>query len=211
MRTCDAYLLPHGNTAKVSRMSAQTLADRAWLAYHALPRDSRGRPPSRRSLERAHVLPGATLAKLFGGFKETVEGANVSRLARALGVSSEWLFEGTGAAPVPTGPVPMRQFDAAAWRPGADDAAPSSDPHPRRFLAVDLAREDGVGEEAIASVLAEPVASQDAGRSRVWWVLRMRRRELDIAEGRHAPAAPASTEHHRSLVKVKRERSGRDA
>ena len=61
----------------------------------------------------------------------------------------------------------------------------------RRALASRLAREDGVSDEAIRLVLAEEPTDQDMLRSTVWWILRMRRRDLDLA-GSTEPAPSAA-------------------
>jgi hypothetical protein len=52
----------------------------------------------------------------------------------------------------------------------------------RRAAAADLAREDGVSEEAIDSVLSEPLRESDEKRSTLYWALRMKRRELSFDE-----------------------------
>jgi DNA-binding Xre family transcriptional regulator len=77
-------------------IAPQTLADRAWVAYHALPRDERGRLPSYRSLELAHGLPLAVLSKLFNGERTTVESDTLAKLATALAVSPGWLASSAG-------------------------------------------------------------------------------------------------------------------
>lgn len=58
-------------------------------------------------------------------------------------------------------------------------SAPRDDP---RAQAAELARADGVYERAIQSVLAEPVGPDKVGRSILWWALRMKSREVDLAE-----------------------------
>lgn len=177
-------MLPLGKSGSMDFVvPLDTLAERAWYAYHALPRDFRGNPPSYRSLEQEHGLPQATFAKLFGGHKKSVGSANLPRLCRALGVNVAWLTESVGDPPELTGPIQPLRFDASAWTAASAPAsgiAASSDPYPRRTAAADIAREDGVSEEAVLSVLKEPVAERDADRSRLWWALRMRRRQLEL-------------------------------
>jgi transcriptional regulator with XRE-family HTH domain len=57
-----------------------------------------------------------------------------------------------------------------------------------RELAADLARQDGVHQEAIDSVLAEPLAPGAEARSILWWADRMRWRERALlAELRAVP------------------------
>jgi transcriptional regulator with XRE-family HTH domain len=74
---------------------------------------------------------------------------------------------------------------------GAEDERPD-----RRGAAAELAREDGVGEEAIESVLRDPVAAGDEHRSTLWWAIRMKHREAELltekpkARGAAAPAMP---------------------
>jgi hypothetical protein len=93
---------------KASR--TENLADRVWLAYHSLPRDAKGRPPSRRNVELRCGHPRSILSKLFTDERESVEAATVVALSRALGVTADWLLSGVGPAPQPTGPVPPRKL-----------------------------------------------------------------------------------------------------
>lgn len=87
---------------------AETLADRAWLAYHSLPRNSRGKPPSYRSLEQKHALSGGTLSRLMIGDRAEHSYDVRIGIAEALGVSVDYLWKGSGTAPVPRLPVPPR-------------------------------------------------------------------------------------------------------
>lgn len=49
-----------------------------------------------------------------------------------------------------------------------------------REIAAELAREHGVDEHAIASVMAEEITPENRQRSTLWWADRMRWRERDI-------------------------------
>jgi hypothetical protein len=71
----------------------------------------------------------------------------------------------------------------ALLRPGTP-----GDPYPNRTLAAQLAREAGIAEEPIASVLAEDVPPDRAGWPALWWADRMRRRELDLMGSLGTPA-----------------------
>lgn len=73
------------------------------------------------------------------------------------------------------------QLEEAALREWTPTAPP--DPHPKRTAAAALAREDGVYERAIESVLAEPVSPDDVHRSTLWWADRMRLRQREMLEG----------------------------
>ncbi len=84
------------------------LADRVWLAYHALPRDAKGRPPSRRKVEIENNLPRSIFSKLFTDERGSIGGASTVKLAKALAVSTDWLLTGEGTGPTPTGHVPPR-------------------------------------------------------------------------------------------------------
>lgn len=102
-RKSFAETLPFGQHRPVS-----DLADRAWLAYHSLPRDEKGRPPSRRKVEQSNELPPSVLSKLFTGERKSVDASTLFKLAKAFGVSATWLQTGEGDPPLPTGRVPPR-------------------------------------------------------------------------------------------------------
>lgn len=89
-------------------MTSWSFADRAWHAYHCLPRTRRGKPPSYNSLEKAHGLSSGTLSRVMLGERAEFAMSTVEAIARALQVSLDWLMEGKGEAPKPTGPVPPR-------------------------------------------------------------------------------------------------------
>jgi len=74
--------------------------------------------------------------------------------------------------------------DKASSRAEPDNAR---DALPKRTAAAALAREDGVYEGAIESVLAEQVSSQDAGRSTLWWADRMRLRQREMLDETNSP------------------------
>jgi hypothetical protein len=103
-----------------------TLADRVWFAYHCLPRDERGEPPSMRSLEKSVGLHEGTLSKLLAGAKDHRR-QTFAKIATALRVSEHWLDYGGNDGPVPTGIVPPRpgqawprHGDVPGWKESVD-------------------------------------------------------------------------------------------
>ncbi|WP_437679958.1 hypothetical protein [Sorangium sp. So ce131] len=56
------------------------------------------------------------------------------------------------------------------------------DPQRRRAAAAELAREDGVHDAAINSVLEEEVTDAVAARSTLWWANRMKLRERELLD-----------------------------
>lgn len=87
---------------------AETLADRAWLAYHSLPRNKRGKPPSYRSLEMKRGLSGGTLSRLMMGDRGEHSYDVRLLIAEALQTTVDFLWKGLGDSPKPTGIVPPR-------------------------------------------------------------------------------------------------------
>jgi hypothetical protein len=112
----------------------QTFAERAWYAYQCLPRDPRGRPLSYRSLEIRYDLPRSSLSRLFSGAHGSVDASNVPRLARALGVSVEWLISGHGAPPTAAGPVLPLSSTKESVQPEHDEDEGTPGPLPLRSL-----------------------------------------------------------------------------
>jgi hypothetical protein len=95
----------------------KSLADRAWYAWHCLPRKG-GRLPTRDALEERHKLPQGVLSKIMKGKRNTLREATLKRVAGALGAKPEWLGHGQGPAPVaehlvPARPKSEREMDAA--------------------------------------------------------------------------------------------------
>lgn len=90
--------------------------------------------------------------------------------------------------------------DEAVRRRGSAAQARAAGPHPNRALAADLARADGIADAAIASVLAESVAPDDAGRSVLWWARRMKFREnqMEVGEPSRAP------DHESGVMRVRK-------
>lgn len=112
-----------------------TLADRVHFAYHCLPRDSRGEPPSYRLLEREYDLPHATLSKTIMGQRTKHQRVTVPKIAKALRVTMHWLDYGGEYGPIPTGIVPprpgtkwMRHEDLPGWAEAVAFAL--REPHP---------------------------------------------------------------------------------
>jgi transcriptional regulator with XRE-family HTH domain len=84
------------------------LADRVWFAYHCLPRDKAGAPPSLRSLEAACGLANGTIQKTAKGQRKEHTKSTFRLMAQALRVTESWLEFGGDNGPIPTGMVPPR-------------------------------------------------------------------------------------------------------
>lgn len=89
-------------------MTSESFADRAWYAYHCLPRNRRGKPPSYNSLEEKHGISTGTISRAMLGDREEFSKTTLEKLARALSVSVGWLVEGVGDKPALTGQIPPR-------------------------------------------------------------------------------------------------------
>lgn len=107
-------------------------------------------------------------------------------LAQATGISQATISNINGGKPTSfataraiAGALGITEQDLLAGRQGHH-----SD---RRAVAAELAREDGIIEDAIQSVLAEPLHAADAHRSALWWAIRMKRREIDLLGGPPPP------------------------
>lgn len=129
-----------------------SLADRIWYALHCLPRDPNGRPPASTVLEARHGLSRGLIGKLIGERQREVRGPTLLRLAQALHVGTEWLLEGRGAMPAPTGLVPPRPGLPASQ----DGVLPPVDDLPARAAAIAFARACGLDPRAIQAVGAFP-------------------------------------------------------
>jgi hypothetical protein len=126
-----------------------SLAERSWLALHALPRvNNYGDPPSYRSLERRFDLPPSVFSKLFAGERHSVDTPTLQKLATALRVSVEWLATGVGQPPEPTGPVPTRMI-----RDGQRGARDRSQPA-RRISDPELVALSGLVQAHAGEVMA---------------------------------------------------------
>lgn len=87
-----------------------TLADRAWYAYHCLPVDHDGKLPSLRQLEIAYGLSTAMLSKVMHGKRTNHETDTIPKFAEALRCSVQFLLTGEGRTPIlpPGRTVPAR-------------------------------------------------------------------------------------------------------
>lgn len=86
-------------SANVDASDRDALRWRAWVAYHQLPYEDNGELPKKRALERAHDLPNSTFTKLFRG-RLIQPGPKIARrVAAALRVDPDWLWEGKGPGP----------------------------------------------------------------------------------------------------------------
>lgn len=95
-----------------------TIGQRAWFAWHCLPRNDKGQPPSISQLERDHGLSHAQLRKLVMGLSSRPSYSTLTRAAQALDCAPEWLADSEGTPPVcsvfvPPGP-PLRKKAAAS-------------------------------------------------------------------------------------------------
>jgi len=105
----------------------------------------------------------------------------IERLASACDVSPVWLAFGVG------------------------DASSGRERFPKRALAAELCREAGVYEEAIRSVLEEPVREEDAGRPTLWWAARMQAAQAHLlSPDVTAPRTPKAPTHERPAKSPKR-------
>ena len=89
-------------------VAMSSLAERAWFAYHCLPRGKRNKPPPYRQLEQQVGLTNGTFSRLFLGERERPEPETVVGIAKVLGVTLDWLLTGKGDGPKPVGIVPPR-------------------------------------------------------------------------------------------------------
>lgn len=112
-------------------------------------------------------LSQPTLSSFLNGRSGTSYGT-VERLAKLLGKSEQEILGKRGGSTAPR--------------------------HDRRALAAELAREDGVLEEAIASVLDQPPQPGDEKLSTVRWVDRIRSAELEILRQRRVDERAAPDE-----------------
>lgn len=88
-----------------------SLADRIWYAYHCLPRDERGEPPQKKEFERKHGIYNGLLAKIFSGERPSPSADAVQQIAKAFGVSVDFLTNEDSREPWPqlTGVMPPRK------------------------------------------------------------------------------------------------------
>jgi hypothetical protein len=85
-----------------------TIGHRAWFAWQCLPRDSRGSPPTRRSLEIKHGLSNKDLTRLIYDFYERPSYEKMQKFAAALSTTPEWLDREEGPGPLVGMPVQPR-------------------------------------------------------------------------------------------------------
>ncbi|MEP7124704.1 MAG: helix-turn-helix transcriptional regulator [Byssovorax sp.] len=113
---------------------------------------------------------------------------NQSELAPRLGVTQPTISGIVGGRQTTSYQVALRVaellgLDEREVLHGIKPAAPVAlKSNPRQAAAV-LAREDGVYEGAIESVLAEEDSPATVDRSTLWWAMRMKLREHELVEG----------------------------
>jgi hypothetical protein len=86
----------------------KSTGERVWFAWHCLPRNSNRQPPPVRQLEDEYGITDAGLHKLMWDKAKRPGPVQARRIAAALRVSREWLFEGVGEGPKASWPVPPR-------------------------------------------------------------------------------------------------------
>jgi hypothetical protein len=95
-----------GYDRRVDQSDREALRWRAWVAYQQLPYEDNGELPKKRAIERAFGLPNSTFTKLFRG-RLIQPGPSVARrIAAALRVDPDWLWEGKGSGPATVRGVP---------------------------------------------------------------------------------------------------------
>jgi transcriptional regulator with XRE-family HTH domain len=77
-----------------------TISQRAWFAWHCLPRTDKGQPPPISQLERDNGLSHAQLRKIVMGLSKRPSYSTLTRAAQALGCAPEWLADNEGGGPV---------------------------------------------------------------------------------------------------------------
>lgn len=128
-----------------------TLAQRVWFAWHCLPRQKDGFPPSWRGLEMANQLPNGVFSKILSGSRQTVEAATFQKLARALAVPVLWLLSGDDPPAIAT----TGRFEVL----GAEQQDPRElDKRVRTYLRR-CGFDDGRIEQAISLLLAAAPAA----------------------------------------------------
>jgi transcriptional regulator with XRE-family HTH domain len=119
-------------------MEHETLAERAWYAYHCLRRDESGEPPAYKDLEIAVGLSYGTLSHVMAGRRSKHRAETFPLMARALGVSEAWLRGDEDArGPTLTGMLPPRP--GMKWRrhgdvPGWSEAVVLAKLEPRQVV-----------------------------------------------------------------------------
>jgi plasmid maintenance system antidote protein VapI len=159
---------------------------------------------------REWVSSGKTAAELAK--LGEISGAQVSEVQNhAVGVgwkTADALAKAFGMT-MPTLIAAATEWAAQDPAPAPPSVAQAAGRAHRRAVAADLAREDGISEEAIRDVLAAPASPADADASTVWWILRMRRRDLELAEAPRLATPEESGEVRTSRPPQPRNRAAR--
>jgi transcriptional regulator with XRE-family HTH domain len=89
-------------------MELISLADRAWYAYHCLPRDPAGYPPNLKDLEiEVGISSYGTLSHVMAGRRSNHRADTFGKMAKAFRVTEAWLRGEEGERdPVLTGMLP---------------------------------------------------------------------------------------------------------
>jgi len=105
----------------------QSIGHRAWHAYYCLPRDEKGEPPAMRELEREHGVSNGGLQKLIKGNLKRPGYGVLSKLAKALKTTPDWLQAEEGDVPQSSWPIPAYPYGASAGLSSKVKAAFESD------------------------------------------------------------------------------------
>ena len=92
-----------------------TLAERAWFAFHCLPRRGDGSPPSEHAIEVQYGLSISTFDKLRKNPDINIWCPTLAKLTRALNVSADWLLLGVGERPRLTGQFLVPGSESIVW------------------------------------------------------------------------------------------------
>ena len=170
-----------------------TFAERAWYAYHCLPRGRRGKPPSIDSLLGRPRR--AMLTRLFRGERTDPRHATREILAEVLKVPPECLDYGKGDPPTLTGP----------YKCNIDLCLDKNADWARRFEAIGV-EEDSVNNFALAALwyrerlstaAIEEVAAQAKGQenrvTREEWARRLRAAHVRLGGSGFDLYEPSST------------------
>ncbi len=185
-----AFAVVSGQHDAVSTPPLDTLNDRVWYAWHCLPRGANGRPPPWKPFEKLHGIALATFQKLATEDRRSVDFETLVKLARALGVTTDWLSKGEGPAPTPTGPVSSRAeryalaqtLDATMAKVEAGGGVgPATEPTTQLQMAVATLLEE-ISPETIAKVTAEHKGAEDTKPAHHWG--RILRDEEKVQRGR---------------------------
>lgn len=112
-----------------------------------------------RSVEAARAIPQGTLARIIAGGRQEPRASTMRAVAAALNVTREWLEEGKGEPPRPTGKVPPRHGNEPDAR---HVTVASHETLDTRAAALLFARARGLSGSAVAAVASMPACDWTA-------------------------------------------------